>query len=411
MPSLAERVGAMQAMRRRDAVRADPTTLEEFGALLAGNGRNKSRSGVSVDSTRALGITAWWSGVRYITEQVSFLPWHTYRGNQQGRERRTDPLWLKAPDADTPWAALLEHWVMSLLHRGNAYAYKLRNDAGQVYGLRPIHPDRVRSGRAADGRKVFEVTNGDQRLPMTTRELLHIPGLSYDGVDGLDVIHVHAESLGAAAAADEYAARSFTGSHLRAYLSLPQPLDTDQATELLEEWRAFHMGVQSADGFGVLGNGAEYKTISLTPEQVQLLQTRTFNVGEIARILRIPPHKLYDLSRATFSNIEHQAIEAVTDSIRPWVQRIETWVNNDLDLLPARNFIEAELEGLLRGDAASEASAMAAAINGGWMTPKRAAEIKNLPAPDELDYYLRPLNMDVIRPGVGELPPDDGVTA
>ena len=173
----------------------------------------------------------------------------------------------------------------------------------------------------------------------------------------------------------------------------------EEADRIKAQWEQFHRGVQNAHEFGVLGNGAEYKTISLTPDQVQLLETRTFNVLEMARVLRIPPHKLYELTRATFSNIEHQAIEATTDSVKPWVQRIETWVNYDLVLLPARNFIEAELEGLMRGDATSEAAAMSAAINGGWMTPQRAAQIKNLPAPDELDYYLRPLNMAVIRPG------------
>src|SRR5207253_8436781 len=102
--------------------------------------------------------------------------------------------------------------------------------------------------------------------------------------------------------------------------------------------------------FAVLGNGAEYKTVDLDPSALQLLETRKFSIDEMARIIGVPPHKLYELDRATFSNIEHQAIEATTDSIRPWVVRIEGWINFDPDLMPARNFLEMELEGLLRGD-------------------------------------------------------------
>lgn len=395
---LADRVRA-----RRDVVRADPVTMEEFGHLIAG-GSNRSRSGVSVTATRALGLPAWWSGVRYITEAVMFLPWHQFTGPVEGRVRVADPVWRRNPDIDTPWPVLLEHWVVSMLHRGNAYAFKIRDFEGRVVGLRPVHPDRVRTSRASDGTKVHEVKNGADVVPMTSRELLHIPGLSSDGTVGHDVLSVHAEALGIAAASDEFAARSFTGSHLRAYLSLPQALTQDQADDLLEQWRAFHMGVQSADGFGVLGNGAEYKTVSLTPEQVQLLETRTFNVQEIARILRIPPHKLYELSRATFSNIEHQGIEAVVDSVRPWVERVETAINYDPDLNPSGTFTEANLEGLLRGDSASRAAFYAAGINGGWLMPQTVAQKENLPAPDELAYYQRPLNVSVIRPGEGSVP-------
>ncbi len=116
-------------------------------------------------------------------------------------------------------------------------------------------------------------------------------------------------------------------------------------------------------------------------------------------MLRIPPHKLYDLTRATFSNIEHQAIEAVTESIRPWVVRIETAINSDPDLVLPGHYIEASLEGLLRGDSAARVAYINGGIAGGWMTPARGARLENLPAPPELEYYQRPLNVDVIRPG------------
>lgn len=381
--------------------------MEEFGYLLNGQGGNRSKTGVSVTETRAMGLTAWWSGCRYIAEAVMFLPWPSFAGPHDARTRVADPMWKRTPDVDTTWPAVVEHWVLSMLNRGNAYAGKVRDFDGRVVGLRPIHPDRVRTARASDGTKVHEVKNGHSTVALTSRELLHIPGLSSDGTVGHDVLRVHAEALGIAAASDEVAARSFNGSHLRAYLSLPQALTQDQANELLEEWRAFHTGVSNSDGFGVLGNGAEYKTISLTPEQMQLLETRTFNVLEIARILRIPPHKLYELSRATFSNIEHQGIEAVTDSVRPWVERIETAINADPELVGSAafpTFVEANLEGLLRGDSGARAAYYNAGVMGGWLMPQTVAQKENLPAPDELAYYQRPLNVSVIRPGEGSVP-------
>lgn len=398
------------ATARRDVTRADPVTLEEFGYLLGrGRGGGMTKAGISVGPTRALGVSAWYRGVRYLTETVASLPVHAFRDTAGVRSRRADPPWLSRPDTELPWFGLIEHWMMSLLHRGNAYAFKVRNTVGQVVGLRAVHPDRVKVGQASDGTKVFMIDGRDD-IGYTAREILHIPGLSYNGVVGLDPLSVMAEALGRAAAADQYASQSFgQGSHLQAYLSLPQDLTTAQADRLKAQWERFHKGVSNSHEFGVLGNGAEYKTISLTPEQQQLLETRKFEVTEMARFLGVVPHKLYDLERATFSNIEHQAIEAVVDGIRPWCERFEAWINFDRTLQPDGNFLEWDLEGMLRGDSAARAGFYAAGINAGWLTPAAAARRENEPSPPELDYYVRPLNMTVIRPGEPEA--EDDATA
>lgn len=405
--ALADRVSSLAAARR-DISRADPVTMEEFGYLLGrGRGGGQTKAGVMVGPNKALGVSAWYRGVRYISETMAGLPAHAFRDRPAGRTRRADPLWMRKPDEEMPWFGLVEHWLMSLLHRGNAYSFKLRNEAGQVIGLRAIHPDRVAPGQAPDGTKVFQV-DGRTDIGFTRREIHHIPGLSYNGVVGLDPLSIMAEGIGRAAAADDYASNSFgQGSHLQAYISLPQTLTPGQAEKLKAQWEKFHRGMQNSHELGVLGNGAEYKTVSLTPEQQQLLETRKFEVTEIARYLGVVPHKLYDLERATFSNIEHQAIEAVVDGIRPWATRIEAWTNFDPTLLPPKNFIEFQLEGLLRGDSAARASFYSAAINAGWLTPGSAARHENEPAPPELDYYIRPLNMAVIRPGQGEEVPTE----
>lgn len=347
-------------------------------------GGSRSSAGVNVTVERALGVTGWYSGVRYLTDAVAGLPVHTYRTALGGdRSRRADPQWLAAPDEGVPRFSLVEHWMMSLLHRGNAFGFKVRDGVGRVVGMRPVHPDRVRVGRSSDGLKVFKVDDA----PFTAREVLHVPGLSYDGVTGLDPISLHRAALGVAAAADEFAGRFFDqGDHTRAYISVPQHLTEEQANETKRQWERFHRGMANAHELGVLGNGAEYRTVGLDPEQTQLLQTRQFEVTEMARILRVPPHKLYDLTRATFSNIEHQSIEAVVDSIRPWVVRIEAHVNADPDLVPGRGqFIEFQLEGLLRGDTATRYAAYAQAVGRPWMAGNEARRLENMPPLPGLD--------------------------
>ena len=393
------------ATRPREAVRsADPVTLEEFGGLLARGSGNvvKTASGVSVGPMRALGISAWYSGARYLAESVAGLPWHHYaRLSLDERERRASPPWLAEPDVDQTWFGLAEHWVMSMLHKGNGFSWKIRNEADQVVGLRELHPDRVTGGTAPDSSKRFLVDRDE--TVYSTREILHIPGLAYNGRYGLNPIQVFGDALGAVAAADDFAARWFSSStHLGGIISVPQELTSADAKRLRAEWDQFHEGLTNAHKTGVLSKGATYDRVTLNARDTQLIESRQYGVSEVARMLRIPPHKLYDLERATFSNIEHQAIEAVVDSVRPWVIRIENAINSDPDLMLSGHFIEATLEGLLRGDSAARASFYNSGITGGWMMPATAARKENLPAPVELEYFQRPLNTAVIRPGVGE---------
>ena len=371
---LADRVTAR--LGRDDAERSEYS--QSWRERLTRPGSTRSTAGVDVTPERALGVSAWYSGVRYLTESVAGLPVHTYRDISDGtRSRRVDPTWMTAPDTGVTWFALVEHWMMSLLHRGNAYAAKRRDPVGRVVGLRPVHPDRVKLGQASDGTKVFKIAD----VPYTAREILHIPGLSYDGVGGLDPLSLNRSSIGVAAAADEFAGQFFNqGDHTRAYISLPQQINQEQADDLKRQWERFHRGMANAHELGVLGNGAEYRTVGLDPEQTQLLETRRFEVTEVARILRIPPHKLYDLERATFSNIEHQSIEAVVDSIRPWVVRLEANINADPDLVPGRSqFVEWQLEGLLRGDTATRYAAYSSAVGRPWMLGNEARRLENMP--------------------------------
>jgi len=391
-------VSILDRVNARHALRADPVTMEEFGVLLGQSSGTSvtSRSGVRVSQDRALGITAWYRGARWLSETVASLPVHTYRKAADGRQRRANPLWMDQPATDLPWFGLSEFMMMSLIHRGNAFAWKRRNDSGQVIGLSPVHPDSVAFGVAA-GSKVFEISRKDgEKIPATTVELLHIPALTTDGYFGLDPIRAFAHGLGAVAAADEYASRFYSnGANLAGYITMPGKMDEDDAGRLKAQWDRLHKGLSHAHEFGVIGDGAEYHTIGLDAEQTQMIESRKFGVTEVARMLGVVPHKLYDLERSTFSNIEHQAIEAVTDGIRPWVARIEAWVNFDRSMVIEGNYIEHELEGLLRGDIKTRYEAYAIATGGPWMEGNVPRRLENLPERAELDRVLQPLNYAV----------------
>ena len=386
--------------RASEVVRSDPVTMEEFLGLVGRDGTDsQTTAGVAMGPRAALGITAWYSGVRYISETMAGLPAPTYRDGPGGRTARTDPPWKKKPDVETTWFSLVEFWLMSLLHKGNAFSFKVRNPiSGQVVGLRMIHPDRVKVGQASSGLKLFEI---DQRkdVAYTTRDILHIPGLSYDGVCGLNPLQYHADALGTIAASEEFAARSMgKGVMDKAYMSLPQVITNEQANALASVLEAQHAGLTNAGKLAVLGGGAEYKTIGLDPQSTQLLESRKYGVTEVARLLRLPPHKLYDLERATFSNIEQQAIEAVVDGIRPWCTRIEAWVNSDADLMRPGNFIEFNLEALLRGDLESRMRAYQAGVTAGVYMPSEPRRKENLPYVEGSDVLLFPLNMTQVGP-------------
>ncbi len=387
---LAERVTA----RNREAVRSDPVSMEEFGVLLGAStgSQTKSRSGTMVSAKRALGISAWYSGVMHISTVVAGLPIHRYRAVGDEREQVATPSWMVRPDLEQPWYGIVEFWMMSLLHKGNAYAAKIRNPAGQVVGLREIHPDRVTAGQAPDGSKRF-VIDRDERL-WSTREILHIPGLTYDGRFGINPIATAADVLGTAAATDEYAARFFgNNTNLGGIISVQEAMTPTEAQALQGEWEAFHAGILNAHRTGVLSKGAKYDRVTLNAEDTQLIQARQYGVTEISRLLRLPPHKLYDLTRSTNNNIEHQSIEAVQDCYQLWCERIESHVNFDLDLTPPGTFHEFNLDGRMRGDTATRYTALTQAVGGPWMEANRARKLERLPAVEGGDEVLRPLAM------------------
>ena len=371
--------------------------MDEFSELLAGvNGNGTtSKAGTLVGPRRALGIAAWYSGVMHISTVLAGLPVHRYRSVGEQRERVATPVWMSRPDVEQPWYGLIEFFMMSFLHKGNAYAAKIRGGSDQVTGLREIHPDRVTAGVGPDGRKYFAIDKSEHLY--TTREILHIPGLTYDGRFGMNPISTAADVLGSVAATDDYAARFFgNGTNLGGIISVQEAMTGDQARELRQEWDTFHQGILNAHRTGVLSKGARYDRVTLNAEDTQLIESRGYGVLEVARLLRLPPHKLYELTHATFTNIEHQGIEATTDCYQLWAERIEAFINYDADLTPLGTFHEFNLEGRLRGDTETRYAALTSAIGGPWMKPNEGRMLERLAPVDGGDVLLQPLNMGAV---------------
>ena len=391
----------------RTSRRAEDVSQEEFAALLQG-----STTGSSVGDKRAMGLAAWYSGVRYLAESLAYLPINAFRGSVEDPTPRSLPLWLQVPETD-PFGRplmtrgrLFESWMVSVLHRGNAYGWKIRDDVGRVIAMRYLHPDRVKPrGVNADGFKIYRVDlNGRGNWQdVDARVIFHFVGLSEDGIVGISPVEWHAKNLGIAVAADEFAGKYFEqGTLLSSYIQLTEKT-RKTIPEIKTELEEFYVGIENAHQAAVLSAGAEYKTVTLNARDAQVFEARGWSVLEVARILRVPPHKLYDLTRATFSNIEQQAIEAVGDGPRVWAERFEEQIAADPDLISRGSFLMFNLDALTRGDTAAEVAAIHSGIQDGYVSLAEARSRRGLPEAPGMDVVYRPANLHVVDLETGEV--------
>lgn len=357
------------------------------------------QAGVYVDEDRAMTHAAVWACVRIISESIGALPWRLYQRTENGSELLENDLdYLLHVEANDEQSALSfrETILANALLWGNGYA---EIDGGQINAqkLWPIAPDRIHPDRTADG-TLWYVVDGQPALPQ--RKVFHLKGLGFDGMAGHSVIRHAARSVGIGIALDVMAAGTFANG-LNPSLLLKRTDNRELSPEAVEE-----MYAQLSRRFGgpnnamkamYLGAGMEAQAVGMPLDDAQFLESRKFQVAEIARWFRVPPHKLADLDKATFSNIEHQSLEFVTDTLVPWVRRLESEAQIKLlgrnTRYSGRVYSKINLAGLLRGDIASRYQAYAVGRQWGWLSANdiRALEDMNrIPGGDE---YLAPMNM------------------
>jgi HK97 family phage portal protein len=362
------------------------------------SGGGASKSGVHVTPDTALGHSAVFACVQVRSQTLASLPLKLFRRGKKGEKvpATNHPAYGLLHSSPHPQLTSFEFREMMNGHadlRGIGYAQIVRDNAGRVRRLVPLHPDRVRPVRAdtfnADGVRplFFDVTNpgfgGTQRL--SEFEVLRLPNFTLDGLTGVSPIRIARESIGLALAADEHAARMFSnGARPIGVLEHPAKLDDPGRKNLRDSWQAIHGGVSNTGKVAILEENMKYHEIGLSNQDAQLLESRKYSRTEIASLWRVPPHKIGDLERATFSNIEQQSIEFVQDCMLPlcvrWEQRL------DMSLLTederGEYFFKFNLAGLLRGDTKSRYEAfrigLGRAGEPGWITVADIREVEDM---------------------------------
>jgi HK97 family phage portal protein len=272
-----------------------------------------------------------------------------------------------------------------LLLWGNSYSQIIRNGHGKVVALYPLLPDKMKVGRSENGEIYYLYTSEGKEYLLRNTEILHIPGLGFDGLIGYSPIAMAKNAIGMALATEEYGAKFFSnGANPGGVLEHPGVVKDPH--RIRDSWNQVYQGTSNAHRVAVLEEGMKFSPIGIPPEQAQFLETRKYQTEEICRIFRVPPHLVGDLERATFSNIEHQSISFVVHTIRPWLVRIEQSINKALFSEEERHkyFVSFLVEGLLRGDYESRMRGYSIGIQNGFMSPNDVRSLENMnPIPSD----------------------------
>lgn len=376
---------------------AVPLTSDTLIRVLGGQ---RTSAGVAVTEDTALNFSAAFRATALISGSVAGLPLHSHRKSDNART--SAPL-LEDPHPDMTDFELWELETVHLLWWGNGYLRKYRNTLKQVVEMWPIHPARVtpkldEPTESNPSGKTFEVRrkSGETKI-LTPAELLHIPGMGFDGVKGAGIITRARQSLGIALAAENYAGEFFGSGNMPAgTLTTEQEVKDDAALERLK--KRFLTMINGPNDIAVLSHGLKFEPITISPRDAEFLASRKFSVTEMARWFGLPPWMLADVEKSTSwgTGIEQQGIAYVVYCLRPWLKRIERRVTREL--LPRTQYAKFKVEGLLRGDTESRFEAYSKAIQGGWMNPNEVREKEDEPPYEGGDTFVRPVNMTPIIP-------------
>lgn len=374
----------------------NPTVPISSSSIVELIGGKAAASGKRVTEQSSLGLPAVWRAVNLIAGTVAALPLHAYRSSDGGRTRQTSGNAARLLDSPHPDMTPYELWETVLAHMllwGNAYLWLGRNQLGQLTELWPIHPARVRVGRTSDmGTKVYEIDGGKEEH--TDRTILHLPAFGYDGVCGVSPIRIAREGIGLALAAEEYGARLFgSGSLATGILQTEQRLTPEQADILQSRWKAKRSGLGSAHETIVLDRGATFQQLTIPPGDAQFIESRRFQISEVARMFGVPPHMLMDTEKSTSwgTGIEQQSIGFVVYTLRPWLTRTEQRITRILKPEPV--YAKFSVEGLLRGDSQQRAEFYRTMFELGAFSTNDIRELEDRSAVDGGDARYRPLNL------------------
>lgn len=367
-------------------------------------------SGKMVNERTAMQTTAVYACVRILSETIASLPLHTFKTTEKGKEKATEhhiyKLLAEEPNSEMTSFVFRETLMGHLLLWGNAYAQIIRDGRGRVIALYPLLPNKVTVDRTTKGEIYYIYTrsegdgpssSGYSQIYLRSDEVLHIPGLGFDGLVGDSPIAMAKNAVGMAIATEEYGAKFFAnGANPGGVLEHPGVVK--DPARIRESWNSVYQGSTNAHRVAVLEEGMKFQSIGIPPDQAQFLQTRKFQLNEIARLFRIPPHMIGDLDKSSFSNIEQQSLEFVKYTLDPWVIRWEQALKKALftDAEKKDYFVKFNVDGLLRGDYQSRMNGYSVARQNGWMSSNDIRELEDfnkIPADLGGDLYLINGNM------------------
>lgn len=375
------------------------TPLSAEGTWLSDLFGGDTAAGIAVSEATAMKLSTVWACVRVVAETLGSLPLNVYQRQDNGGKKLAYDHPLQRSLHDTPnefqtSMVFREQLQAHVMTWGNAYAAIERNGAGDAVGLVPMLPDRTTRKVNQSGRGIYETQTAGGAFRLPADDVIHLPGLTFDGVTGYSVIAHHRETLALAVATREYGSRFFKNdARPGVIVSHPGRLTKQAQENLVNSVEEKTKGLGNKHSTLYLEEGVKVTEVGIPPEDAQFLQTRDFQRTEIAGIFRVPPHMVGDLARATFSNIEHQSIDFVRNTMRPWCVRWEQEFNRKLFEPGDRHFVEFNLDGLLRGDIKSRYEAYTKAIQNGVMSRNEVRRLENLEPYDGGDEMLVPLNM------------------
>ena len=367
---------------------ARDSTAGSFLSFFFGN----SVSGKRVNERTAMQITAVYACIRILAESVAQLPLHLYKYNGNGGklkaiEHSLYKILHDEPNPEMTSFVFRETLMTHLLLYGNAYAQIIRNGKGEILALYPLMANRMTVDRDDKGEIFYKYQHSTDEantmkgstVTLKPRDVFHIVGLSADGIVGYSPIAMAKNAIGMSIACEEYGSKFFNNGAVPGGV-LEHPDQLKNPEKVRESWTNTFGGSQNAGKVAVLEEGMKYHPISIPNNEAQFLETRKFQLNEIARIFRIPPHMIGDLDKSSFSNIEQQSLEFVKYTLEPWIAR---WEQAIFKSLLAENekkdyFVKFNLEGLLRGDYQSRMEGYAVGRQNGWMSANDIRALENL---------------------------------
>lgn len=371
-------------------------------------GGNRSTTGIHITPESALGFVSVFACVRLLSESIAQLPCNLYRrtDDKGNREQANDhPVHDLISAAPNGWQTAFQYHEFQqagLGLRGNAYAYVERDGSGTVSNIIPLNPALVNVRVGANRQPVYDLLgNGENELGVPFSKIHHIAAFSTNGYLGMSPIQAGRDALGLAMATEQHASLVFAnGTQIggvleRPYIQGAKQLSEDSVKALKKQWSELYSGLKNTGEVAVLQDGIQFKSISMSNEDAQLLASRAHGINEVARLYNVPPHMIQMLERSTNNNIEHQALQFVMYTLMPWVRRHETAQMRDLLTAKERKnlYIEFNVAGLMRGDLQTRFASYAQGRQWGWLSVNDIRRMENLPPVRGGDVYLQPLNM------------------